>query len=128
MLRFVAAAALIIAIGTCASSVHAGPLKAKASLSSEGGSGMTGKASFKEKHAPQGPFRLDVHIKHALPFQVLDVSMNGEIVGQIVANPAGNGRLRLDNIALPVNAGDTIAVGDAFGVFEVHGHGPDDGE
>ena len=127
MLRF-ALASLVIVIGVAASGVQAGPFRAKASLSSEGGSPITGKASLKAKHDPQGPFRLDVHIKHALPLQLLDVSINGEIVGQIIANPAGNGRLRLDNIALPVNAGDTIAVGDALGVFEVHVRGSDDGE
>jgi hypothetical protein len=97
------------------------PFKARATLSAFDAP-MKGKAKFEQKGNDQGPYRLDVHVNRALPLQTLDVMIDGVVVGQIVTNPGGSGRLRINNIATAINPGAIISVGISTGVFETHGH------
>jgi hypothetical protein len=111
--------ALMLLLVTTAPALASPPFKATARLF--GDSTMKGHAILQEKHNAQGPYRLDVQIEHALPFQTLDVTVNGSIIGQIITNPGGTGRLRLLHLTQPVVSGDTIGVGSMSGVFFVRG-------
>src|SRR5262245_66561560 len=57
--------------------------------------------------------RLRVDVKHLLPLQTLDVAINGAVIGVIIHNPAGNGKLDLrtpDDVVPAIASGYIITV------------------
>ena len=97
------------------------PYRARATLASVE-TPLKGKAIFQQKNNHQGPYRLDVHVNRAMPFETLDVVVDGVFIGQITTNAGGSGRLRLKNIAEAIPAGAMITVGPSAGVFATPGH------
>lgn len=95
----------------------AGP-KFKAKTDLVGDTVMKGKVHVQEKH---GSLRLDVHVLRAGAFATYDVWVNDDIVGRIVTNPGGSGRLRISRPLQSIHLGDVISVGLVSGTLGAPG-------
>jgi hypothetical protein len=78
---------------------------------------MRGSAVCTSRTGATGPYRVDIDINNAQPAQSVDVRINNTIVGQITTDSSGAGHLRVNNLAQPLNADDTVTVGMLTGVF-----------
>jgi hypothetical protein len=92
-----------------------------------GSPSMKGHATYDER-SKNGTTdqRFNVHISRALPLQTLEVSVNGQIVGTLVTNFAGNGKLHLrtggKGSADPIPDGfPSLATGDIISVGPLTG-------
>ncbi len=122
---FVLFASLVFAFGST-SALAANSTKTSARLF--GSPFMKGHAKYQER-AKNGKTdqRFNVNISRALPLQTLEVSVNGQPVGTVVTNFAGNGKLHLRTGGkgsadpLPdgfpsLGTGDIVSVGPLTGI------------
>lgn len=122
---------LFVSLFATSSPAAAATLRAKAQIWNT--PGLKAHAHYLEK-SKNGSLnqRLLVRVKHALPFQTLQVAIDGNIVGSIQANAAGRGKLKLKtpkNVIPQIGSGTVITIGAFTGTFftkadkyGVHGH------
>jgi hypothetical protein len=123
---------LFVSLFATSSPAAAATQRAKAQIWSDG-PGLKAQAQYVEK-SKNGTLnqKLQVQVKHALPFQVLQVAVDGNIVGSIQTNAAGRGKLKLKtpkHVIPQIGSGTVITIGAYSGTFftkadkyGVHGH------